>query len=195
MTDENGKSHYEYTGELKKEYRFELVLGLPASGKSTRIVNPDSEAMGAFILDMDMIKEQIPEYIESHGAGADAIHFEGVMIFNDAVKEFLSGDMVGTNAILPIVGTDLNELMEEYIRPFEEAGYTVKVKFKEALPNEAAARVVMRELGGGQLINSKVAFDFGAGVVDVFEALKDMTSPQGEPYVDVEEEEALEPAA
>ena len=69
-----------------------------------------------------------------------------------------------------------------------------KVKFKEALPNEAAARVVMRELGGGQLINSKVAFDFGAGVVDVFEALKDMTSPQGEPYVDVEEE-ALEPAA
>ena len=32
--DENGKHHYVYDGELKKEYQFELVLGLPASGKS-----------------------------------------------------------------------------------------------------------------------------------------------------------------
>ena len=61
-------------------------------------------------------------------------------------------------------------------KPFEEAGYNVKVKFREAKPNEAAARVVMRELEGGQLINSKVAFDFGAGVVDVYEELKDMVT-------------------
>ena len=182
------------TGELSREYKMELVLGLPASGKSTRIVNPDSDAMNAFILDPDMIKEQIPEYIESHGAGADAIHFEGMNIFDEAVQEFLAGDMKGTNAILPIVGTNLEELMEKYIRPFEEAGYNVKVKFKDAKPNEAAARVVMRELSGGQLINSKVAFDFGAGVVDVYEAFKTMTNAFGEPYVE-EEAEELAPAA
>ena len=192
--DENGKHHYVYDGELKKEYQFELVLGLPASGKSTYIVDPDSEAMGAFILDPDMIKAELPEYIESHGAGADAIHFEGMMIFDEAVKAFLAGDMKGTNAILPIVGTDLDELMEKYIKPFEEAGYNVKVKFREAKPNEAAARVVMRELAGGQLINSKVAFDFGAGVVDVYEELKDMINSNGEPY-GYEEEEELAPAA
>ena len=192
--DENGKHHYVYDGELKKEYQFELVLGLPASGKSTMIVDPDSEAMGAFILDPDMIKAELPEYIESHGAGADAIHFEGMMLFDEAVKAFLAGDMKGTNAVLPIVGTDLDELMEKYIKPFEEAGYSVKVKFREAKPNEAAARVVMRELEGGQLINSKVAFDFGAGVVDVYEELKDMVNSNGEPY-GYEEEEELAPAA
>ena len=116
------------------------------------------------------------------------------MTFDEAIREFLAGDMKGTNAILPIVGTDLEELMEKYVRPFEEAGYNVKVKFKEAEPNEAAARVVMRELGGGQLINSKVAFEFGAGVVDVYEAFKTMTNSFGEPYVE-EEAEELAPAA
>ncbi len=193
--DTSGKHHYVYDGELKKEYRMELVLGLPASGKSTRIVDPDSEEQSAFILDPDMIKEQLPEYIESHGAAADAIHFEGMKIFNEAVKAFTMGDLKGTNVILPIVSGNLDELMENYIRPFEEAGYTVKVKFREALPNEAAARVVMRELAGGQLINSHVAFGFGDGSVEkVYEDLSTMASPQGEPYVDPETEE-LAPAA
>ena len=194
--DENGRHHYVYDGELKKEYKMELVLGLPASGKSTMIVDPDSEEMGAFVLDPDVIKAELPEYIESHGAAADSIHFEGMKIFDDSLEAFTTGDMKGTNVILPIVGTDLNELMEKYIKPFEAAGYHVKVKFREAEQNEAAARVVMRELAGGQLIHSKVAFDFGAGVADVYDELKDMLNSDGEPYgYTEEEEEDLAPAA
>lgn len=186
--DKSGKHHYVYDGPLKKEYEMELVLGLPASGKSTRIVDPDSEAMDAFVLDPDVIKEQLPEYVATNGAAADAIHFEGMNIFNDSLEAFLTGDLKGTNVILPIVGTDLNELMETYIRPFEEAGYRVKVKFREAKMNEAAARVVMRELAGGQLINSRVAFDFGEGVENVYDELKYMTNAKGEPYgYDVED--------
>ena len=41
--DENGFPVYVYDGPMKQEYWMELVLGLPASGKSTRIVDPDSE--------------------------------------------------------------------------------------------------------------------------------------------------------
>jgi hypothetical protein len=193
--DENGNHRYVYDGELRKEYQFELVLGLPASGKSTRIVDPDSEAMGAFILDPDMIKEQLPEYIESHGAAADAIHFEGMKIFDDCIDVFLNGDMKGTNAILPIVSSDLEELMTKYIKPFEAAGYNVKVKFREAEPNEAAARVVMRELRGGQLIRSAIAFSYGPGVKDVYDELKVMINAKGEPYGFEEETEELAPAA
>ena len=192
--DENGKHHYVYDGPLNRDYQMELVLGLPASGKSTMIVDPDSEEMGAFVLDPDVIKAELPEYKESHGAGADAIHFEGMLIFNNSLDAFLTGDLQGVNVILPIVGTDLNELLETYIRPFEAADYHVKVKFREAKTNEAAARVVMRELAGGQLINSKVAFDFGAGVEDVYLQLAEMTGPDGEPYVDSADEE-LAPAA
>ncbi len=192
--DMSGKHHYVYDGELKKENRMELVLGLPASGKSTRIVDPDSEAMGAFVLDPDVIKARIPEYIESHGAGADAIHFEGVNLFNESIKAFTEGEMKGTNVILPVVSSSIDELMKTYVKPFEDAGYNVKVKFREAKPNEAAARVVMRELGGGQLINSAVAFNFGDGVEDVYEEFKNMTNAAGEPYVE-EEAEVLAPAA
>ena len=194
--DENGKSHYVYDGPLEKGYEMELVLGLPASGKSTRVTDPDSEAMGAFILDCDMIKEQIPEYKESHGAGADSVHFEGYNIMLDAEKEFFKGgSMEGTNVIIPLVSSDLNDLLENIIKPFEEAGYHVKVKFCPAEPNEAAARVVMRELGGGQLINSKVAFGYGDAPKEVYEELAAMTNSFGEPYGYEEEEEVLEPAA
>ena len=187
-TDENGKHHYVYDGALKKDYEMELVLGLPASGKSTMVTDPDSEEMGAFIMDCDMIKEQIPEYKESHGAGADAVHFEGYNLMQDAIKEFLEGgSMEGTNVILPIVSSDLEDLIENYITPFEDAGYHVKAKFCPAKPNEAAARVVMRELGGGQLINSKVAFGFGYGPEEVYEKLSVMINADGEPYgVDAE---------
>ena len=192
--DENGFPVYVYDGPMKQEYWMELVLGLPASGKSTRIVDPDSEAMGAFILDPDVIKAELPEYKESHAAGADAIHFEGMDIFYEAIKAFTEGDMKGTNAIIPIVSSDLNDLMDSYIRPFEEAGYNVKVKFREAEPNAAAARVVMRELRGGQLINSAVAFSFGYGPEEVYNVLATMTNAKGEPYA-YDLEEALAPAA
>ena len=192
--DESGYPVYVYDGPLKSDYWMELVLGLPASGKSTRIVDPDSEAMGAFILDPDVIKAQLPEYKESHAAGADAIHFEGMDIFDKAVKAFTEGDMKGVNAIIPLVSSDLEDLMDNYIHPFEKAGYNVKVKFKDAEPNEAAARVVMRELRGGQLINSAVAFSFSYGPQEVYEVLAPMINAKGETY-GFDQEGAQEPAA
>ena len=190
-TDENGYPVYAFDGPLKSEYQMELVLGLPASGKSTRVVNPDSDAMDAFILDPDDIKAQLPEYKESHGAGADAVHFEGMNLMKKAIDAFLEGDMKGVNIILPIVSSDLDDLMENYIHPFEEAGYNVKAVFREAEPHEAAARVVMRELSGGQLINSAIAFSFGYGPQEVYEELSTMINAQGETYgYDAEENAA-----
>ncbi len=192
--DENGKHHYVYDGPLNRDFKMELVLGLPASGKSTMIADPDSEAMGAFILDPDVIKAQIPEYIESQGAAADAIHFEGMAIFQRAIDAFLTGDMKGVNIILPIVGSDFDEMMQQYVLPFEAAGYDVRARFRYAKENEAAARVVMRELAGGQLINSAVAFNFGDGPGNVYNQMKDLINAKGEPY-GIEDVEALEPAA
>ena len=71
----------------------------------------------------------------------------------------------------------------------------MKVKFRPAKENEAAARVVMRELGGGQLIRSAVAFNFGDGPENVYNELKDMINAKGEPYGVEEEADELEPAA
>lgn len=84
--------------------------------------------------------------------------------------------------------------MHNYIHRFEEIGCNLKVKFKEAAFNEAAARVVMRELRGGQLINSTVAFAFSYGSQEVYEALSPRINARGETY-GLGQEETLEPAA
>ena len=180
--DENGKHKYVYDGPLKKEYKLELVLGLPGVHKSTMVANPDSEEMGAFILDPDMIKEQLPEYKESHGAGADAIHMEGMKLMAEAEKAFLEGDIKGTNVILPLVATDLDELLEDVIRPFEEAGYTVTARFRNGTPAESASLVFRRALGGGQNINSAVVFSLGMKPQEVYTQLAPMLNTAGEPY-------------
>lgn len=73
--------------------------------------------------------------------------------------------------------------------------YNVKAKFCPAKENEAAARVVMRELAGGQLIRSDVAFNFGAGPENVYNELKDRINACGEPYGFVEEDAELDEAA
>ena len=69
--------------------------------------------------------------------------------------------------------------------------------FRDAKVNEAAARVVMRELADGQLIRSNVAFNFGDGPEKVYLELKDRINAQGEPYGETEAdgESAEKPAA
>ena len=191
--DDGGRSIYAYDGPLSRDFRMLLVLGLPASGKSTKIADPQSEAMSAFILDPDVIKAHLPEYVESHGAGADAVHFEGMALLQQAMDAFLTGDMKGVNIVLPIVGGDFDEMMQQFVLPFEAAGYDVRAAFCPAKENEAAARVVMRELSGGQLINSAVAFNFGDGPENVYNQLKDMIKSKGEPYGS--DFEAIQPAA
>ncbi|MBQ3278510.1 MAG: zeta toxin family protein [Clostridia bacterium] len=197
INPETGKHKIAYDGPLNRDYKMILALGLPASGKSTNLAEPISEEIGAFILDCDEVKKLIPEYQESHGCAADAVHFESFAIMDDAMQEFLTGSMKGVNVIIPIVASDFDELMESYIKPFEEAGYNVKAVFRPAKPNEAACRCVSRELRNGRIINSAVAFGFGDGPEEVFNKLSEMTNAWGEPYVDPadETEEELAPAA
>lgn len=182
--DADGKESYSYDGDLKSDYWAELVLGLPASGKSTRVTDPDSAEMGAFIFDCDVIKTLIPEYQESYGLAADAVHTESMMIMNDCMTEFTEGSMKGVNFILPIVSTDLNELMDTYITPLEDAGYTVHVKYCDSELNESLARNLARELRTGRIIKSAVVFSFGEKPKEVYEELCTMTGKNGEPYVD-----------
>lgn len=171
-----------YDGPLEKNFQLELVLGLPASGKSTMASDPDSAQIKAFILDCDVIKERIPEFQESYGCAADAVHVESMNIMNDAVKELTTGRMKSTNVILPIVADDLDGLMTNYIKPFEAAGYNVRAVFVECPENVSVARNLARELESGRIINSKVVLSFGTKPEEVYNALKDMINSHGLPY-------------
>ena len=93
-----------------------------------------------------------------------------------------------------LIGADFDDLMENTIKQFEDADYDVRVKFCPAEPNESAARVVARELEGGQLINSTVVFSFGMKPQEVYEKLAPMTNAKGETYGYFEEDEQQEAA-
>ena len=150
--------------------------------KSTRITDPDSEEMKAFILDCDVVKEMIPEFQKSHGAAADAVHFESFNIMDSAMQQFLTGDLKGTNVIIPIVAGDFDELMQNYIKPFEDAGYHVTAKFAECEENASVSRNLARELETGRIINSAVVMSFGEKPLQVYEKLAPMQNAFGETY-------------
>ncbi len=180
--DENGRHTYVYDGDIERGYQMELVCGLPAAGKSSRVTDPDSEAMKAFILDSDVVKTLIPEYKETFGAAADAIHKESSNITASAIEEFLSGSMKGVNVIIPTVGDGFDKMMEKYIKPFEAAGYNVHVKFVDVDINVSMARNIMRELETGRIINSSIVFSYGTQPLETYLQIKDMTNSFGEKY-------------
>ena len=192
---EQFRRKYSFTGPFKKEFKLELVLGLPASGKSTSYVNPHSDKLDAFILDCDVIKELLPEYQETFGGAADAVHFESFALMDEAMKEFF-GELKGRNIILPIVAPDFDELMEKYIRPFEDAGYDVRAVYVDTPEKVCMNWNVKRQLDSGRVYRSAVAFSFGEKPKEVYERLKDMINSKGKPYGQpFEEEEEIEEAA
>ena len=173
---------YVYDGPLEKDFQMELVLGLPAAGKSTRATDPDSEKTKSFILDCDVIKEMIPEFIESHGAAADAVHLESMLIMDMAREELVNGKMKGTNLILPLVADDFDTLMSSYIKPFEEAGYNIRAKFLPCEINASMSRNIARVLETGRIINSSVVLSFGEKPEEVYKILAPMINSKGFPY-------------
>ncbi|MBR2216338.1 MAG: zeta toxin family protein [Selenomonadaceae bacterium] len=180
--NQDALGEYSFNGSLAKDYQMVLVMGLPAARKSHQYTNPNSERMQAFILDCDVVKELLPEYQASYGGAADAVHFESFAIMDAAMQEFLTGEMKGTNVILPIVATDLEELTAKYITPFEEAGYNVHAVFMDCTEEYSTGRNVARQLDTGRVFRSEVAFSFGNKPREVYFSLKDKLNAKGEPY-------------
>lgn len=174
---------YTFKGDIKKEHKMVIVTGLPAAGKSTIIANPVSEKLGAFIFDSDEVKQLIPEFSESGGAAANSVHEESKKILADAKNEFLTGSRNGDNLIVPIIGDELESLQRKWIKPFEDAGYDIEVKFREADPAQSLARSMGRAIETGRIIPMKVLLEYEDNPRKVFEILKGMKNKKGVPYV------------
>ncbi|MBQ7558937.1 MAG: AAA family ATPase [Synergistaceae bacterium] len=187
---------YAFTGPVKRNFQLELVLGLPASGKSTAFVNPHSDNLDAFILDCDVIKELLPEYQETFGGAADAVHLESLVLMDEALNSFLLGEHKGTNIILPIVAPDFDELINKYIKPFEKAGYDVRAVFVDTPEKICMNWNVKRQLDSGRMYRSDVAFSFGERPKEVYERLKNIINARGKKYSEpFGENSSLEEAA
>ncbi len=142
---------------LKKDYKLTVIVGLPASGKSTTIANPLSEEQGAFIFDSDEIKKLIDGF--DSGKNADGVHRESKDLLMRATTAFISGKMKGTNIVFPIIGDKAGKTMRK-LQPFIDAGYEVEIAYKKADTRESMNRVISRAIKDGRYIPRNTVMEY-----------------------------------
>lgn len=129
-----------------KEKKAYIVIGAPASGKST-IADKIARNKKAMIIDSDEIKKTLPEF--NNGVGANAVHLESKaineLVFEKAIKN-------NDNMLLPRVGhkaSDLANIKKE----LKNNGYSVDLILSDVTPAEAFKRMINRFIDTGRLIN------------------------------------------
>lgn len=134
-------------GAKKKEKQAYLIIGLPASGKSS-MANPLEAETGSLIVDSDMAKERLPEFIESDGRRADQVHLESQVIAEEVLKIAMNN---GDNIVLPIVGKSEKSIMSKHDK-LKEAGYDVHLRLVDLPIEKTIERAVNRYRETGRLV-------------------------------------------
>lgn len=163
------------TGEVKKGNRVDIVIGPPAAGKSSVIVNRLSQALGSRILDSDEIKELLPGYEEE--GGANKVHIESNNILKQMIlPKFLdkNSEYYGDNLIIPIVGWNDKKPLQ-FLKQLSDAGYEVHLSLN-TLPIEASAnRMISRYIETGRYIDlNYLENDVGNNPEKTYEEFKKM---------------------
>lgn len=164
VTDDSG--HVSFTGEIRREKRLDIVIGLPASGKSSALVEPISEMYHSRIIDSDEAKKLLPEYNDGWGAGI--VHKESQLI---ADRQFKAAVRKGENITYPRVGGDCDELTD-IIAAVKKQGYSVYIHFNELDRNKALGRMINRFLETGRYIKPELVTKYGNGISATYETLK-----------------------
>ena len=162
--DNEGKDLY--NGNVERGYRIDFVVGLPAAGKSSVLVNPLSKQNQARIIDSDMAKEMIPEF--NNGIGAGAVHEESKDIVNHIIAYAVDN---GDNIVYPIVGGGNCSKLEEKIKRFKRNGYTVYLHLNELPLHKAMGRMLNRYLETGRFIPPQIVYEYQNTPVENFEAI------------------------
>lgn len=159
-----------YTGEVGNDYKATIVMGLPASGKSSSLVNPLSEYYKAKVIDSDMIKELLPEF--NNGWGASLVHEESSELNMRYLKETIFDEVnEGANVIIPIVGSTVEKVLE-YVNLLTEAGYDVDVALNEIPNNETSARNLKRYFSDNRFLEPGFVRKYGDKPTQVYEELQ-----------------------
>ena len=141
-------------GAAKKEGKVWLVLGVPASGKST-FSDPLIEKEGALLIDSDEAKKLLPEF--SNGLLAGVVHEESAAIANAIVKRAVRNR---DNLILPLVGKTFSSLQER-VNVLKEAGYEVNLIYVDLPIEKAIERTKARFRETGRLVSPNYLHNVG----------------------------------
>lgn len=162
-----------YNGNVRKDKRLDIVIGLPASGKSSSIVNPLSQFYQSVVIDSDIIKKMLPEF--NDGWGASLVHEESSIVNTDLLVETLKA---GSNIVLPVVGKKTSSV-EKYIDLAKERGYSVNVHLNELPNGKAVGRMLKRYFDDGRFIDPGYALGCGDKPTEVYEQIKQRSDISG----------------
>ena len=163
----DGREQTSYTGPVRNERRADIIIGLPASGKSSALVDPISSRHGSMLIDSDEAKKLIPEFDDGFGAGY--VHEESKLVVGQVIDDTTNQ---GRNIVLPIVGSDYEKLKKQ-IDMLRQKGYTVHIHMADIDPNIAAGRNMRRFAETGRFVDLAVtSFKYGNKPREVFEKVK-----------------------
>ncbi len=163
----------------EKGRRLDIVIGLPASGKSSAIVDTISYEQHSMLIDNDEAKRQFPEF--NKGWGANTVHKESQIVERAVFKESLRE---GRNIVLPKGGSDADKLMKDYIAYAKDAGYKVNVHFVDLDRNKALGRMMGRFIHTGRYLSPELIDKYanerdGNKIAQAYEALKSIDGING----------------
>jgi hypothetical protein len=162
----------EFNGEVKKEFRAEIVIGAPAGGKSSVIVDKVSKNTGSRVLDSDEIKALLPEFDNGNGAGKVHKESADIVLENMVIPEYYKGGKcTGDNIVIPIVGKS-TRAANLYLQKLKEAGYTVHLSFNDVTPLNSMKRAVTRYAETGRFLSPKYLQSVGTKPKETYEQLK-----------------------
>ncbi len=166
----NGFADYDdmvYNRDVERDSKAFLVLGLPASGKSSVISDKLLKDYKAFLLDSDEAKKILPEY--DNGWGSDAVHKESKLVIKELRKIILASKM---NFVHPIVGSKLQKV-ENLISELYGAGYDVTVHLVEVDAQTSLSRLLKRFISDNRFLNPRIIFDYGNKPSEVYDSVKE----------------------
>lgn len=154
------------SGVVRCEKRLDIVIGLPAAGKSSAVAEPLSEFFKSRIIDSDEAKKMLPGF--DGGWGAGAVHDESQTI---SILQLETALEKGENITYPRVGGDTTE-MTRIISEATSKGYKVYVHYNELDRNKALGRMLERFLETGRFLKPELITKYGDTISDTYRNLK-----------------------
>ena len=171
-------------GNLKYDKKAVIIIGPPATGKST-FAEDIAARKGYAIVDADDAKKQMPEYKD--GIAANATHKFSKIIAAEIQKQFVDK---GANIIIPKVAgktnnrrqPDINKI-KYMMQDLQSKGYKVDIVYPDANINQAIVRAITRFGETGRFVSVDYLVSIDNKVKDSYNALKDYVKRTATPNV------------
>jgi hypothetical protein len=125
--------------------RADVVIGPPASGKSSYVIEPLMKAHGSFLIDADEAKKLLPGY--DNGLGMAAVHAASARIAGELLLPRVVEN--GENLVQPVVGKNLKKI-DRLLKSLSEVGYEVHLHLVELPIEKALQCAIIRYIETGR---------------------------------------------